>query len=397
MKLLTKKEVKHKVLRTIGRGFLLLVLIALVPLCYILPRILIKGAAAEFYARNIFPIVSFIPLSINNMLMTSLTELAVVVGSFALIIMIVAIIIKAIKMALTRDAHRVGHYLYVVLRTAAVLGIAAALIFSGMLGINYNRVSVRKSMTLYGETRPYEDYEQTLIWAYNGMIAARNQMGEDYNGVAHMQTSFEASVYEANVAVTSFADYYNLGLSHNYVRAKPVMLSNLWRYTDIVGAYDPFLGEVNLNTDYLDVLHFPVTLCHEMVHAKGYGSETDANTIAVLSCINSPRPDFRYAGYYYIFMRLWGEVAEYASHEGVVMIDFAARSDFNPVRRDIIAYNDYCESFENGPIADFISRFSEDVNNAYLESNGQQGGTDTYVVPQDSYVEFFCRYVRTDA
>ena len=78
------------------------------------------------------------------------------------------------------------------------------------------------------------------------------------------------------------------------------------------------------------------------------------------------------------------------------MDEYFTMSSFDPVRRDIIAYNDYCDSFEEGPIADFIARFSEDANNAFLESNGQQGGTDTYVVPQNVYVEYFCRYIRTD-
>ncbi len=79
------------------------------------------------------------------------------------------------------------------------------------------------------------------------------------------------------------------------------------------------------------------------------------------------------------------------------MTDYFSRNDFKPVMRDINAYNEYRESFNTGPIADLISRFSEDVNNAFLESNGQEGGTDTYVVPQDVYVEYYCRYVRADA
>ena len=79
------------------------------------------------------------------------------------------------------------------------------------------------------------------------------------------------------------------------------------------------------------------------------------------------------------------------------MTDYFSRNDFKPVMRDINAYNEYRESFNTGPIADLISRFSEDVNNDFLESNGQEGGTDTYVVPQDAYVEYYCRYVRADA
>lgn len=398
MKLITKQsKVKYGIWRAVGRTILLMLLIVLIPVSYMLPQILIRGEAAEFYSRNVFPWVSMLAAAVNGMFLFSLTEMFVVVGSVTLAVLIVMFLIKCIKLMCTRDTRSLIHYVYVVLRNVAIIGIAAALCFELMHGLNYNRMSVRKSMTLYGDTRPYEDYAETLLWAYSGMVNARNSLGEDYYGVAHMNTAFEVTVYDANVAVSSVGQHFDLGISPNYIRAKAVWLSRLWGYTDIVGVYDPFLGESNINTDYIDVLHFPVTVCHEITHARGYASETDANTIAILSCINSPRADFRYAGYYYIFMHLWNTVSDYADYEGVAMTDYFSRNDFKPVMRDINAYNEYRESFNTGPIADLISRFSEDVNNAFLESNGQEGGTDTYVVPQDAYVEYYCRYVRADA
>lgn len=398
MKIVDKKDrSKHKRLRTAGRGVLVLVILILVPASYILPQILIRGNAAEFYSSEIFPWVSLLPNAICGMFLFSLTEVIVVVGSVSLLVLLILFIIKCIKLALTKNTGALLHYIYVVIRTVAVIGIVLALAFEMMHGLNYNRTSVRKRMELYGETRPYDDYAETLLWAYSGMVEARNRLGEDYNGVAHMSTSFESIVYDANVAVGSVSQFYDLDLSPNYIRSKPVWLSHLWMYTDIVGAYDMFIGESNINTDYIDILHFPVTVCHEIVHGRGYASETDANTIAVLSCINSPRADFRYAGYYHIFINLWSTVTDYANHEGAEVYDYASRNDFKPVVRDINAYYEYLEQFNEGPIADFISRFSEEVNNAFLESNGQTGGTSTYVVPQNVFVEYYCRYVRADA
>lgn len=394
---LKNDKMKKGLLRTLGRIFLLVILFALVPAAYFLPSLLIKGEAADYYCRSIFPWISLLPVAINGMFINSLTELAVVVGTVLAPVLILLFIIKCIRIGLRRDLRHMLRFVYKTLRSLAVLAIIAALLFEVMHGINYNRTSVRKIMHLYGDTRPYSDYAETLEWAYAGMIESRKELGEDYNGVAHMMSSFERAVFDANVAVVSVSEIYDLGLSGNYIHAKAVMLSRLWRYTDIVGAYDPFLAEANVNTDYIDILHFPVTLCHELAHAKGYASETDANTIAVLSCINSERADFRYAGYYYIFMRLWGTVHDYASYEGVAIIDYTSNEQFAAVIRDMQAYNDYNEIFNTGFIADLISRFSEDVNNAFLESNGQEGGTSTYVVPQNAYVEYYCRFVRTDA
>ena len=34
-----------------------------------------------------------------------------------------------------------------------------------------------------------------------------------------------------------------------------------------------------------------------------------------------------------------------------------------------------------------------DMNNAFLEANGQEGGTETYTVPDNVYVDFYTAYV----
>jgi hypothetical protein len=398
MKFLLKNEktVLSK-LRTILRALLLIVLIALVPAAYLLPRMLIKGGAAEFYSEVIFPFVSFVPMALSGVFMISLTEAFVVLGSAAVIVLLVLFVIRCLVLGFKYDVRHLLHFLYKVARNVLIIAIAGALVFECLHGINYNRKSVIERMHLYGDVRPLEDYQQTLLWSYIGMINARNKLGQDYNGVAHMMSNFDTAVYDANIAVSTVSIYYDLGMSENYVRAKPVALSRLWSYTGIVGVYDPFLGESNINTDYMDVLHTPVTICHEICHARGYASETDANTIAVLSCINSDRPDFQYAGYYYIFVRLLGKVTDYEKYEGVSSVDYLSSPDIAGVIRDMKAYERYREIFNDGPIADFIAGLSEDVNNAFLESNGQEGGTDTYVVPYDTFVEYYCRCIREDA
>lgn len=395
---LKNETVKFTKGRIFLRCMLLTVLIALVPAAYFLPSLLVKGQAADYYSEKIFPVISMLPISISGIFLTSLTEMFVVVGSLSVLTLAVVFLIKCVTLCHNKSLRHMFHFMYLVLRALAVIGIIGALVFECMLGLNYHRTGVRKRMHLYSEqTRPYEDYSDTLLWAYSGMVEARHALGEDYNGVAHMMTSFESMVYDANIAVSTVDYYYELGLSDNYIRAKAVWLSKFWRYTDIVGMYDPFLGEANINTDYIDILHLPLTICHEISHARGYGSETDCNTIAALSCINSDRPDFRYAGYYYIFTRLWTTVRNYAEYEGEPMPDYTSRDSFRPVMRDMSAYSSYLDSFDEGPIAEFISYFSEDANNAFLESNGQQGGTQTYEVPQDVYVEYYCRYIRDHA
>ncbi len=394
MKQILKTEnINFGKLRSSLRVVTIIVLTALLIATYLLPRMLIKGDAAEYYCRNIYPHLSFIPLSMSSFFNISLTEFFVVVGSLSIICLTIGFIVNLIVIAFKQDVKHALYRLYKVLKAVLIIGIIAALIFQANHGINYNRKSVKAQMHLYGDDRSYEEYSEALEWAYAGMINARRKLGEDYHGVAHISTNFDRLVYDANSIVSAVSEHYGLGMSNNYVRAKAVSLSHFWTYTEIAGVYDPFLGEANINTDYLDILSFPVTVCHEISHVKGYASETDANTIAILSCINSPRADFQYAGYYYIFCRLYRTVSEYAAAQGEQMVQYLAMPDMDMVRRDISASTRYDTIFETGPIADFIASFSEEANNAFLQSNGQVDGIETYRVPQDVFVEYFFRYI----
>ncbi|SMC68975.1 Protein of unknown function [Oscillospiraceae bacterium] len=382
-------SVRSAVLRTV----LLLILAALLGAVYYLPQILISRQAADIYCSKVFPVVAFIPNTFNSLFLISLTENIVVAGGAMLLFLVIRKIVQLIKTLIKRGAVPFVKDVYKLLRDLLIVAICMMIVFQMMHGVNYRRTSIPEGMGLTREEHTYEEYAMALKWAYDGMISARMQLGEDYNGVAHMSTSFEQAVFDANALMNSVSDDYGYGMSRNYVRAKGVMLSHYWSYTDITGFYDMFLGEANLNTDYLDILYFPVTLCHEITHAKGYARESDANTAAVLACIRSPRADFRYAGYYAIFVDLYYKTASYAEEEGKAMPISLSDPAFEAVVRDAEASSAYDESLADNPFTRLVERFSESANNTFLEANGQVGGTKTYIIPTSIYVDYFCIYV----
>ncbi len=382
-------SVRSAVLRTV----LLLILAALLGAVYYLPQILISRQAADIYCSKVFPVVAFIPNTFNSLFLVSLTENIVVAGGAMLLFLVIRKIVQLIKTLIKRGAVPFVKDVYKLLRDLLIVAICMMIVFQMMHGVNYRRTSIPEGMGLTREEHTYEEYAMALKWAYDGMISARMQLGEDYNGVAHMSTSFEQAVFDANALMNSVSDDYGYGMSRNYVRAKGVMLSHYWSYTDITGFYDMFLGEANLNTDYLDILYFPVTLCHEITHAKGYARESDANTAAVLACIRSPRADFRYAGYYAIFVDLYYKTASYAEEEGKAMPISLSDPAFEAVVRDVEASSAYDESLADNPFTRLVERFSESANNTFLEANGQVGGTKTYIIPTSIYVDYFCIYV----
>ena len=364
MKIKSKKK-KWIVLKVI----LIVVLTALfVCACEInnyLPR-----SFADYYCTKIFPYVSLPFQCFSMFFQYSLTE-GIVVCIFPLL--------------------AIGFICWLVI---------LAVIFQAMHGINYRRTSAIAELKLdTEEDLTFEDYCACLRWAYAGMIEARSHLGEDYNGVAHMDNSFENNAVYACSLLDKFSEKYDIPLTRNYVRAKPVSLSHYWSYTYIVGMYDPFLGEANINTDYIDISEFPITICHELCHAKGYASETDCNILASLACCSSTRADFRYAGYFWIFWNIYSVTAKIASETGQVMPEYSSAPEMEDVYRDEYASRLYWDKIDEEVDAlkemfnIDITETSSNVNDAFLKSNGEEGGVDTYVVPDSVYVRFYLTHI----
>ena len=189
-------------------------------------------SAADYYCTNIFPYVSVPMQSLNMFFQVSLTENFIICLVPLLVIGFICWTVILIKKILGTGALS---YLYRSFRNLFILILIGAISYQAMHGFNYKRTHVYTALQLGSEELDFEDYCNALRWAYNGMIEARKKLGEDYNGVAHMNESFENSAVYANSLLNSFCDQYGVPLSHNYVRAKPVSMSHYWSYTHIVG------------------------------------------------------------------------------------------------------------------------------------------------------------------
>lgn len=376
------------------------VMVALPILCTaaVFSNAFIPSGFADYYCTEIFPYISVPMQSINMFFQYSLTEnLIICLAPLAFI----GLIFWAVILVKKSLSHGVSSYLYKSFRNLLVLILVGAISFQLMHGINYKRTHVSEALKLTDEELTYEDYCNALKWAYIGMLEARSRLGEDYNGVAHMEGSFENSATYACSLLNAFSDEYEVPLSHNYVRAKPVSMSHYWSYTHIVGMYDMFLAEVNLNTDYMSINEYPITLCHELCHAKGYAGETDCNVMATLACCSSARADFRYAGYNEIFWNLLVVTNNIAEKTGEDIPDIISVSELEPVIRDLQAstvywnqIDDEVDSIKESMGID-ITKTSNEVNDAFLKTNGETG-IDSYKVPDSVYVRFYLTYAGTE-
>ncbi len=390
-------KINSKKKRRIALRIVLVFVLTVLTLAALIANRFIPQDVADYYSAKIFPYLSVPAQTFNMLFHFSLTENIIVCFVPLIIVGLIFWFVILIKKFLSRGALL---YLYKSYRNIMVLALVAAIIFQAMHGINYRRTDVVDSIELTDEELTYEDYCEALRWAYIGMIEARKQLGEDYNGVAHMQESFESSALYACSLIDAFGEEYGVPVSENYVRAKPVSMSHYWSYTYIVGAYDPFLSEANINTDHMGVEEFPITLCHELCHAKGYASETDCNTLSTLACCNSTRADFRYAGFYEVFWNLYAVTTVIADATGEVVPQYALASDMEPVYRDMRASSLYWKQIDKEvdsikeSLGIDITETSDKVNDSFLKSNGESG-VDSYHVPDSVYVRFYKTYVRS--
>ncbi|SCW54984.1 Protein of unknown function [Ruminococcaceae bacterium YRB3002] len=367
---------------------LLIILAAVV----FVPRLL-PGGAVDFYCEHIFPALSLPGVIINSMFMTSLTEMFVVTGSVILLLLTVAGIVVFTGKLFGKFGGGARIFAAAVIKNILVTAVIAGIIFQLMHGISYRRTPAYDRLGTDNSDYSIEAYEEALRWAYYNMISARQKLGEDYNGVAHSSYTYESTVQHANALIDMFSDDYDLGMSGNYVRGKAVSLSRYWSLTHIVGVYDAFLVEANINTGYMDITSFDMTVCHELCHAKGYADETSCNIIAALACTRSVRPDFRYAGYYYIFWDLYEVIYNNAVLNDGEIPSFIDPTLMYPVYRDMAARNAYWDKIDSMFMSEEIVEISENTNDAFLRANGSEG-TSSYNVPENVYLDYYMTYIK---
>lgn len=381
--------------KTVSKIVTITVFIAVITAAYLTGRLMPRGLADK-YSSEVFPFLSSLPQKISALTDVSLTEITVVVlGCLALPLFLVWLVLL-VKKALTRGA---GKFLYKSFRNVLAVAMVVLIIFEMMHGINYRRTPARTLMGL-GQTKiSFEDYCEAFEWSYREMVKARKELKEDENGVAQLYTDFEETARYASEVIDTFCASYGIAKYKCYTRPKSVRLSHYWSYTYIVGMYNPAYGEANVNTDYMDATTIPSTICHELCHTKGFANETDCNLVGALACMTSDRADFRYCGYYTVFISLLGQIENLKKTKGF-KYDYKVKDDeIRPVARDTQAANDYWKKIDK-EVEDIQKRFginitekANEANNKFLQSNGEKEGTDTYNVPENVYVDFYLKYV----
>lgn len=312
-------------------------------------------------SRGLFKIVTY-PLGfVTSLIPVSLTELAVVLALPAVVFVIVILAVR-----LKKSGSRKKTLLSAGRITAGTLSIAC-LMYMICHGANFYRYPLEKTMALDTSQKDVQQLYTVCVELAKGAAEARAELGtpedEEY--------AFSESVFTELTRTGS--GYSKLYGEYGFLRCavfrqKPVMLSEPWSYTRIVGMYFPFFAECNVNTAQPDYA-IPFTAAHESAHSRGIALENECNFLAFLSCINSEYPEFRYSGYM--------ETLKFCSNE-LLAADGDLWREFrqymtNGMLLDFAAMNEYIDDHKSK-----VGEVSTEVNNTFISSQGVPEGTLSY-------------------
>ena len=243
--------------------------------------------------------------------------------------------------------------------------------------------------------------KQTLIFAQNEIIIEPKILKKIYcdeldkaiyvrNLIEHNDSTtikFNSNIKEYN------EEFYKLQYSLNelkwlkiyrflkHAHFKLSWISKMQNYMGILGYYNPFTAEANLN-QYNTDLKQPATLFHEYGHQMGFASESEANFLAYYLGSKSINPEINYSIYYKSIYSLLGAIHKSDPYFVKMELD-----NMHPkIKQDRKAELNYYLKYE-GKTSDTFS----ELNNQFLKANNQEG-----TISYSKYVELIYLLYKTE-
>ncbi|WP_326911131.1 DUF3810 domain-containing protein [Sedimentibacter sp. MB31-C6] len=316
---------------------------------------------AEYYATKVYSIFSKVIGYTSSLVSISLTEIIIVI---LVISMISYLIITIIKTIIDKSAKYFKmFFLNIIVLTACIY-----FLFVLFCGINYYRYEFTAYSGLEIKPSTREELIDLCEVLKNQANDLRTMLETNEFDVADV---FDNTYYETSIrAQSSFSNISNTYeiLKGNYPAPKPVMLSRAMSYINITGMFFPFTFESNINVD-IPPYQIPSTMCHELVHLRGFMREDEANFISYLACINSGYEDFAYSGTMLALNHSMNVLYE-EDYNAYIKI-YSSLSD--DVKKDLSYSNLYWKQFDTK-----VAEISNKVNDSYLKANNQQDGVKSY-------------------
>ena len=250
------------------------------------------------------------------------------------------------------------------------IGAFISLVFFGfhfLWGLNYYRVPLKEQMNL--TTLQYDSIalQKTTEMHLIHLNAIHMALIKDDSAMVVVPYS-KRKIYR--MAANQYRNFKNdtLDFKFRVQSAKHSLISLPLSYMGFAGYLNPFTGESQINRK-IPKTTYPITVSHEMAHQLGYASETEANFIGYLACVNHPDLYFRYSGEILAVRFLIHEVAKYNK----ALAEQYAQSLHFGIRKNIQYNQDFWDSYDTP-----IKPISQKIYDKFLKANSQKQGLRSY-------------------
>lgn len=331
---------------------------------------------ATGYSQNVYPywvrslgyLCSAAPFSVF--------ELLIVIAICLLLFCIVKLIVLLCKYHKKAVRFRFWYYLKKYMLNLVCIVLVCLLVYSLTCGVNYYRIPFSVSANIKTKEHSTKDLKSLCRLLVEDANKYSEEIPLDEDGFFTIDNINLADT--AAIAMEELSLKYPC-LSDYYPDAKPIFFSKIMSYMNICGIYSPFTIEANYNNDITDT-EIPFTICHELSHLSGFMREDEANFIAYLGCMESDAIEFRYSGTLLALIYVSNQVYENCEWEEYdeIMSDLSIQASKDLDRQNLY-WMEYEEKLQEFTIADkTIADISSDVNNVYLQTNGQADGVQSY-------------------
>lgn len=315
----------------------------------------------KYYSSTVYPVISQAVGFLFGWIHASVAEILL----YALVIFVPVYIIVQIILLLVKKDRIIRAYKTVV--NLALIVSIGYFMFIAFWGLNYYRQPL--AVTLGYTVAPQSVANLTKLCTELAADANKFRAEVKQGPAGHevLEVSKQQELDKVPLAYEKLSKEFP-GIKARFARPKPVLLSREMSYTDIEGIFIPFTMEPNVNVDMPDSGLLSAA-CHEAAHAQGFAREDEANFLSYLSCMASGDPELEYSGTLLALTTSMNSLATYNSDA----YNQIASTYSQGVCNDMNYESSYWAQFE-GPVAETETQ----VNNAYLKSNKQADGVQSY-------------------
>ena len=317
----------------------------------------VNVSVGEWYAANLYPIISAGLSFLVSWIPFSMTEVLAV----CVIGLIICLLAKGI-----RNKDKVWK---IALREAELIAWIFIWLYMGW-GMNYFRESIYSRGNI--ERQPYDekvfnkflsDYADSLNYAYT-------------------QDSVDLPAFEDDIKsiYTSVPDSFGLCEPQNWQHPKQLLFNRLYTSVGVGGYIGPFFCETHINADLLPAQR-PYSYAHELSHLLGVSNEDEANFWAYEICRRSDIPAVRYSGYYSLLPYVLSNASKVLSADEY-------KTYISSIKPEIIQQLIDQQNFWKSNYNKILGKIQSAVYDSMLKANKISSGTKNYIQVIDLIIAF---------